>query len=82
LNHRAQQQRPFALEPEFVPGQKAGVVEIEPFGAGADDANVAIIIEDRESIAIFQGPQRPLDERPLDFDIVPGQLYRRVRNAF
>ena len=82
LNHRTQQQRSFALEPEFVPGQKAGVVEIEPFGSGADDANVAIIVEDRESIAIFQGPQRPLDERPLDFDIVPGQLYRRVRDAF
>src|ERR1700730_5314241 len=63
LNHRTQQQRPVALEPEFVPRQKASVVEIEPFGSGADDANVAIIIEDRESIAIFQGPQRPLDER-------------------
>ncbi|MDQ6702252.1 MAG: hypothetical protein M3Z96_03645 [Pseudomonadota bacterium] len=31
---------------------------------------------------MFQGPQRPLDERPLDFDIVLGQLYRRVRDAF
>jgi hypothetical protein len=82
LNHGAQQQRPLAPEPEFVPGQKAGVVEIEPFGSGADDANVAIIIEDRESIAIFQGPQRSLDERALDFDIMPGQLYRRVRDAF
>ena len=82
LNHRTQQQRPFALEPEFVPGQKAGVVEIKPFGSGADDANVAIIIEDRESIAMFQGPQRPLDEGPLDFDIVLGQLDRRVRDIF
>ena len=70
-----------APEPEFVPGQKACVVEIEPFGSGADDTNVAIIIEDRESIAIFQGSQRPLDERALDFDIMPRQLYRRVRDA-
>jgi hypothetical protein len=82
LNHRTQQQWPFALEPEFVPGQKAGVVEIEPFGFGADDANVAVIIEDRESIAIFQGSQGSLDERSRDFDIVRGQLYRRVRDAF
>ncbi len=81
LNHRTQQQRPFALEPEFVPGQKAGVVEIKPLGSGADDSNVAIIIEDRESIAMFQRPQRPLDEGPLDFDIVLGQLDRRVRDT-
>jgi hypothetical protein len=82
LNHRAQQQRPLALEPEFVPRQKPGVVEIEPLGPGADDANVTIIIEDRESIAVFQAPQRPLDEGALDFDIVLGQLYRRVRDIF
>jgi hypothetical protein len=82
LNDRTQQQRPFALEPESVPRQKAGVVEIESFGSGADDANVAIIIEDRESIAMFQSPQRPLDKGALDFDIMPGQLYRRVRDMF
>src|ERR1700730_4783895 len=81
LNHRTQQQRPVALGPEFVRSEKESVGEIEPFGSGADDANVAIIIEDRESIAIFQGPQRPLDERPLDFDIVLGQLYCRVRDT-
>jgi len=31
---------------------------------------------------MFQAPQRPLDERPLDFDIVLGQLYCRVRDIF
>ena len=31
---------------------------------------------------MFQGPQRPLDEGPLDFDIVLGQLDRRVRDMF
>jgi hypothetical protein len=31
---------------------------------------------------MFQAPQRPLDERPLDFDIVLGQLYCRVCDIF
>ena len=31
---------------------------------------------------MFQAPQRPLDEGALDFDIVLGQLYRRVRDIF
>jgi hypothetical protein len=31
---------------------------------------------------MFQGPQCPLDEGPLDFDIVLGQLDRRVRDIF
>ena len=31
---------------------------------------------------MFQAPEPPLDERPLDFDIMLGQLYRRVHDAF
>jgi hypothetical protein len=31
---------------------------------------------------MFQSPQRPLDEGAFDFDIVLGQLYRRVRDMF
>ena len=81
LNDRAQQQRPFALEPESIPRQKASVVEIKPFGSAADDPNVAIIVKDRKRIAMFQAPQPPLDERPLDFDIILREFYRRVHDA-
>jgi hypothetical protein len=30
---------------------------------------------------MFQASQPPLDERPLDFDIMLGELYRRVHDA-
>src|ERR1700720_2986240 len=82
LNDRAQQQRPFALETESIPRQKASVVEIKPFRAAADDPNVAVIVKDGKSIAMFQATEPPLDERPLDLDIMLGQLYRRVHDAF
>ena len=82
LNDRAQQQRPLALETESIPRQKASVVEIKSFGSAADEANVAVIVKDRKSIAMFQATEPPLDERPLDLDIMLGQLYRRVHDAF
>lgn len=81
VNDRAQQQRPFALEPKSIPRQKARIVEIKPFGSAADDPNVAVIVKDRKRIAMFQASQPPLDERPLDFDIMLGELYRRVHDA-
>src|ERR1700730_11352575 len=81
LNDRAQQQRPFALEPKSIPRQKAGVVEIKSFSSAADDPNVAVIFKDRKRIAMFQAPQPPLDERTLDFDIMDRKLYRRVHDA-
>jgi hypothetical protein len=81
LNHRGQIQRPFALETEVIPGQKPGVIEIESLGSGAKDTDVAILVEDRESIAIFQTAQRSLDEGSRDFDIVLGQANRGVPDA-
>ena len=81
LNVRAQEERPHPLEPEFVPGEETGVVEIDSFGARSADANVAVIVENRESVLVFQTPQRTLNEGRLGFDIMLRQFYRRVHDV-
>jgi hypothetical protein len=72
LNDRAHQRRPLALETEIVPGQKASAIEVESFRSRADDTDVALLVEHRESITIFQTAQRSLDEGSLGLDIVLG----------
>src|ERR1019366_9193461 len=82
LNDRTQQQRPLALEAKRVPGHIAGIVEIEPFMPRAHDSDVAVLVENRESIAMFQATQRSLDQGPHNLDIVLGQVYQGVHAAF
>ena len=65
-----------------VPRQKPRIVEVKSFWSRADDADIAILVENREGIAMFQTSEPPLDERSLDFDIVLGQLNLHVHGAF
>ena len=51
------------------------------FGARPADANVAVIVENRESVLVFQTPQRTLNEGRLGFDIMLRQFYRRVHDV-
>jgi len=82
LNDGAQQQRPFPLEAEIVPRQKPRIVEVKSFWSRADDSDIAILVENREGIAMFQTAKPPLNKRSLDFDIVLGQLNLHVHGAF
>src|ERR1700731_5453021 len=54
LNDRAQQQGPHSFKAKIIPGQKPGIVEVKSFGPRTDDANITILIDHSESIAMFQ----------------------------
>ena len=81
LNDRAQQQRPLTFDAQSVPRQKAHIVEIKSLRTGTNDADVAILIENRKSIAMLQIAQPPLHERPFDLDIVLRQLDLHIHGA-
>jgi hypothetical protein len=72
----AQQQRAAPFHRELEPGQEPGVPVVQAERIAAPPGQVAVMIEQREGIAVFERPRWVVDERIVRRDV------KRLRDVF